>query len=235
MKTSASFSFRRVAAGLAAGTAFVTALHLAGESDAYCAADPSCRPMTAGEIALARPLFGDSIDYAKVRIFNRESFLPGNAGTVARASRNNLFLGEKMGEYRRDFGAAVRPSATGAALESDHAGDFVHELTHVWQYQNGVPQGKSKSLSYDFDIGEKARFLDYNSEQQAEIMLTLFERRRALANFIHYAQTRKTPVDAGFVARRIAEDCALLAPYEDKAAQVLPIRKLPTCTPPGTS
>lgn len=235
MKTLASFSFRRVAAGLAAGAAFVTTLHVAGESDAYCAIDPTCRPMTSGEIALARPLFGDSIDYTKIRIFNREAFLPGSAGTIAQASRNSLFLGEKMGEYRRDFGAAMQPSATGAAVESDHAGDFVHELTHVWQYQNGIPQGRSKSLSYDVDIGEKSRFLDYNSEQQAEIMLTLFEKRRALGNFIYYAQTRKTPVDAGFVARRIAEDCALLAPYEDKAAQVLPILKLPACKLPGTS
>lgn len=235
MKTLTSFSFRRAAAGLAAGAAFVAALHVAGESDAYCAIDPTCRPMTAGEIALARPLFGDSIDYTKIRIFNRKAFLPGKAGTIAQASRNSLFLGEKMDEYRRDFGAVLQPSATGAALESDHAGDFVHELTHVWQYQNGIPQGQSKALSYDVDIGGKARFLDYNSEQQAEIMLALFEKRRALADFIHYAKTRKTPVDAEFVARRIAGDCALLAPYEDKAAQVLTIRKLPACKAPGAS
>lgn len=89
------------------------------------------RKLTQSEIALARKAFGDRIDYRKVRL--REG--PGNNvfAHIAFAKGNTaITIGSKIyfrKHYCPDFSA---PGQNGEI--------FLHEMTHVWQYQTlGVP------------------------------------------------------------------------------------------------
>lgn len=132
------------------------------------------RPLTKGEIALARTVFGDSIDYAAVYVsdqkFGGMDFLP--EGT-AMAPNGNLFM---PGCYHDDY---AQESVLRQSL-------FIHEMTHVWQYQNKVlaPIIEAAKLNvkhkfnymaaYNYTLDEKKDLLDYNMEQQASIVQDYF-------------------------------------------------------------
>lgn len=134
----------------------------------------AARPLTSGEIKLARSVFGDSIDYGSVRIspekFGGMDFLP--EGT-AMAPNGNLFM---PGCYKEDY------AAESVATQSL----FIHEMTHVWQYQNKVlaPIVEAAKLNvahkfnyaaaYAYTLDEKKDLLDYNMEQQASIVQDYF-------------------------------------------------------------
>src|ERR1035437_383146 len=83
------------------------------------------REMTPGEIELARSVFGNSINYSKVRIHN-STYLPACAqGRNIITPNGELYCGAN---YCDDF------SKTDAGTQRL----FVHEMTHVWQYQNNI-------------------------------------------------------------------------------------------------
>ena len=84
------------------------------------------RKLTAGEIALARTAFGTRIDYAKVRLRDGPGMQPLAHAAFAKGNPA-ITVGStvyfKRG-YRPDF--------------SERGADptvFLHEMTHVWQYQ----------------------------------------------------------------------------------------------------
>jgi hypothetical protein len=132
------------------------------------------RPLTKGEIALARTIFADSVDYTTVTVSDQKflgiSFLP--EGT-AMAPNGNLFM---PGCYRDDY------AAEGTVWQSI----FLHEMTHVWQYQNKVlnPIPAAAKLAvkhkfnyqaaYEYALDGKKDLLDYNMEQQAAIVQDYF-------------------------------------------------------------
>lgn len=98
------------------------------------------RRLTTGEITLAKSVFGDSIDYARVRIHDTR-VLPTWLQNPHRAMAllNNLsFPGTSASA---DFS---RETPQRQAL-------FIHEMTHVWQHQNRV---LSTLLSF---IGDRLR------------------------------------------------------------------------------
>ncbi len=82
------------------------------------------RPLGEGEIALARSMFGDAIDYAKVRIRRRKwaFFQPRR---VTMAPRGHIHFHPLGQAYCEDF--ATAPPRRQAL--------FIHEMTHVWQTQ----------------------------------------------------------------------------------------------------
>ena len=85
------------------------------------------RHLTEGEIALAREAFGDRLAYAKIR------FVDGAAGNpVARAAFKN---GNTAITLRRTIHFSperfLPDFSTGKAAAK---GLFIHELSHVWQY-----------------------------------------------------------------------------------------------------
>ena len=82
------------------------------------------RSLTAGEIDLARSIFGDSIDYSRVRLIKGKwwPFQPRNA---AMAPMGNIYFHPDAGGWSDDFAnEAVRRQAF-----------FIHEMVHVWQAQ----------------------------------------------------------------------------------------------------
>lgn len=118
------------------------------------------RPMSEAETELAREVFSDSVDYARVRLLFGIA-----AGTTA---GNNIRL-------PTDFSIS----------SADNKELLVHEMTHVWQYQHFGPGYITTSLlqqahaglfegmrnwAYEYTLGETDRYNDYNPEQQAFIV-----------------------------------------------------------------
>jgi hypothetical protein len=129
------------------------------------------RGMTSGEIALARSVFGDAVDYAAVRLFKGKwwPFQPRNS---AMAPMGDIYFHPEGGAWSDDF----------ANETLGRQGFFIHELTHVWQAQ---AKGRFYLLlmrhpfcrySYRLDAGKP--FRRYGLEQQAEIVRHVFLARR---------------------------------------------------------
>ena len=86
--------------------------------------DPASRPLTSGEIELARSVFGDAIDYARVRMVRRR-WWPFQPRNVAMAPTGSIHFHPHSDLWSEDF----------AGENLSKQGIFIHELTHVWQSQ----------------------------------------------------------------------------------------------------
>jgi len=131
------------------------------------------RPLTPAEIALARSVFGDAIDYAPVRLNNRKWAFFQPRDTVM-APDGHLWFHPKGSGYCDDF----------CAQPLDRQGLFLHEMTHVWQRQKGIflPLRRHPFCRYDYSVKPGQRFENYGLEQQAEIVRHAFliRERRAI-------------------------------------------------------
>lgn len=127
------------------------------------------RRLTAGEIALARSMFGDAIDYARVRIVRGKWAFFQPRDTVM-APTGNIHFHPGGGHYRDDFAVA---SLADQAL-------FIHEMTHVWQHQKGIflPLARHPFCRYRYELRPGRPFHRYGIEQQAEIVAHAFLLRR---------------------------------------------------------
>ena len=127
------------------------------------------RPLTPGEVALGRSMFGDAIDYAAARIANRKWwwFQPRH---YAMAPRGCIHFHPEGDLYRADF------ADCGDGLQ----GFFLHELTHVWQHQRGVflPLARHPFCRYEYSFVPGRPLNRYGIEQQAEIVRHAFLLRR---------------------------------------------------------
>ncbi|MXO90238.1 vgr related protein [Pontixanthobacter aquaemixtae] len=131
------------------------------------------RPLTAGEIALAKTVFGTAIDYAEVRIHRRKwaFFQPRR---VTMAPRGHIHFHPRGNSYCDDF------STEGMIRQ----GLFIHEMVHVWQAQtkgrwwlvfNRMPWDR-----YDYSLKPGWPLTKYGIEQQAEIVKHAFWLRNGL-------------------------------------------------------
>ncbi len=131
------------------------------------------RLLTPGEITMARSIFGNAIHYHKVWI-HKGSYLPFGLQqqNVAMAPNGEIYF---RNDYTDDF-ADARPNLK-------HL--FIHEMTHVWQYQHGMNvkiRGLvSWAVNYRYKL-EGRSLSRYSMEQQASIvadyyLLTLFDGR----------------------------------------------------------
>jgi hypothetical protein len=82
------------------------------------------RPLTVGEVALARSVFGDAIAYDRVRV-NHHKWIFFQPRHIVMAPMGSLHFNPHGDLYCDDFGAASQ------RLQ----GLFIHEMTHVWQAQ----------------------------------------------------------------------------------------------------
>jgi len=125
------------------------------------------RPLTSGEIALARSVFGDAIDYSKVRLLKRK-FWPFQPPRFTMAPMGHIHFHPKSEAWSEDF--AAEPLGRQAF--------FIHEMTHVWQAQ---AKGRFYLLlmrhpfsRYDYLLTPGKPFNRYGIEQQAEIVAHRF-------------------------------------------------------------
>ena len=121
------------------------------------------RPLTPGEIALAASVFGDAIDYARVRL-HRRRWWPLHPRGVVMAPDGDIWFHPEGDLWRDDF----------ASAELGLQGLFIHEMTHVWQAQRGgrwfLPLARHPFCRYAVALIPGRPFGRYGLEQQAEIV-----------------------------------------------------------------
>ena len=121
------------------------------------------RPLTSGEIALARTMFGEAVDYARVRIVRRK-WWPFQPRGIVMAPTGNIHFHPADPNWREDFADAP------LSLQ----GLFIHEMTHVWQAQTKgrwfLPLMRHPFCRYGYRLKTGQRFDRYGLEQQAELV-----------------------------------------------------------------
>lgn len=121
------------------------------------------RPLTSGEIALARSVFGGSVDYARVRII-RGRWWPLQPKGIVMAPTGNIHVHPADPRWSDDY--------AGESLSLQ--GLFIHEMTHVWQsHRHGkfyLPLMRHPFCRYGYQLKPGRRFDLYGLEQQAEIV-----------------------------------------------------------------
>jgi hypothetical protein len=129
------------------------------------------RGLTRGERALLEPLFRQSLDYEKIQVIDGKFLLQPN--NVYMTPRGNIYAPGAL--FEADFSTA---SPWRQAV-------FVHEITHVWQFENGmdlVAQGLSTfakaggayERAYPYTLADGRDLVDYGMEQQASIVEDYF-------------------------------------------------------------
>ena len=125
------------------------------------------RPLTSGEIALVRGVFGSAVDCGPVRIRRRRWF-PFQPLRVVMAPCGHVHFHPRSPHYYDDFSCA--------SLEAQ--GLFIHEMVHVWQAQvKGrfyLPLHRYPFSPYRYRLVPGRAFADYGVEQQAEIVRHAF-------------------------------------------------------------
>ena len=133
-----------------------------------------CRPLTTGEVEMARSIFGDALDYSKVRLFEGK-WWPFQPKRSAMAPMGDIWFHPDGGGWSEDF--SHEPLS--------QQGFFIHELTHVWQTQKGgrfyLPLMRHPFCRYHYDLKAGKPFWHYGLEQQAEIVRHRFLAERGAA------------------------------------------------------
>ena len=130
----------------------------------------SRRPLTAGEIALARSVFGAAIDYDRAEIAQQKwAFFQPRHVVMAPMGCIHFHPGGDL--YRDDF----------TAEPPDLQGLFVHEMTHVWQTQvRGrwyLPLMRHPFCRYAYRHEPGRPFDRYGIEPQGELVRHAFMAR----------------------------------------------------------
>lgn len=220
-------AFKRAAIGLALALTFMGAVefngyHMLDRKDGgnvlYENLHDS-RALTQGEITIARSVFGNSIDYGRVRIFNRPYFeIFGRQNTLV-TPNGNIYIADK--DYMADFSTQ---SASRQSL-------FMHEMTHVWQFQNGqtvrwnaikgwIGSGFNYHSLYDYKLSDTTDFARENLEQQAHMVEDYYNDRENLKGW-----DASDPIHDTMQAEKNA--------LEQKIKQALPLPDVPTLKPPA--
>jgi hypothetical protein len=131
---------------------------------------PVDRALTPGEIALARSVFGDAIDYAPVRVRTRKWAFFQPRGIVM-APMGHLHFHPEGELYCDDFSC---PPTDDRAKAMVAKGLFLHELTHVWQAQTRgrwyLVLMRHPFATYSYALKPGWPLARYGLEQQAEIV-----------------------------------------------------------------
>ena len=127
------------------------------------------RTLTGAEIRLARSVFRDSIDYARVTVHARRYVFFQPAASGMTPNGNVYACGDA---HRADY----------ASCDIDRRAFFIHEMAHVWQHQNRVLRVRTSAVrlmirhgfryahAYRYTLTRDRDLLDYNLEQQASII-----------------------------------------------------------------
>lgn len=129
------------------------------------------RALTSGEVAMLRPLFKDSIDYTRVRVIDNS--FPLQPENVYMTPRGHIYAPGPL--FENDFSRA----------RSSLREVFVHEITHVWQYENGmdlvgagtvefIKNRGNYEKAYPYELAAGRDLTEYGMEQQASIVEDYF-------------------------------------------------------------
>lgn len=130
------------------------------------------RPLTPAETELARSIYGNGLDYARIRLCGGTWWLPRNGVAMAPCGHVHFPANAFCADFSR------QNPAVQAWL--------IHELAHVWQHQNGFPVwlgglkitllgGYLNQRAYRLpDLARVPRFSRLNMEQQADLLRHFF-------------------------------------------------------------
>lgn len=127
------------------------------------------RRLTEGEIAMARTVFGDAVDYEKVWIHSHGwwLFLGFQDKRTAVTPNGEMYVPRAI--YMDDFSAG-KPDDRGKAL-------FMHEMVHIWQYQmdywiklHAMWVTIRGASAYAYNLTAASQLSDFNMEQQGNIV-----------------------------------------------------------------
>jgi hypothetical protein len=122
--------------------------------------------LTAAEIRMASLLFGDAIDFSRVRIHNRRYLPLVQPKNCAMTPNGSIYFHHSR----------FLPDYTKGDPHTVHW--FMHEMAHVWQYQLGYPvrlRGAFRvGLSYGYTLRQDATLADYNMEAQGDLLADYF-------------------------------------------------------------
>ena len=125
------------------------------------------RPLTLLERNLAAGMFGDAIDYGRVRI-HRRTWWPFQPRWTTMAPDGHLWFHPKAPHYHDCFGCA----------DLNAQAHFIHEMTHIWQAMRAgkwwLPLMRHPFCRYGYKIVPGKPFERYGIEQQAEIVKHAF-------------------------------------------------------------
>lgn len=126
---------------------------------------PSGRALTERERALAQSVFRNAIDYDRVRIHKRKWWWFQPRG-ITMAPDGHLWFHPDNDLFCDDF----------CDRDLTLQGLFIHELVHVWQYQQGIflPLKRHPFCRYDYSLKPGWKLQQYGIEQQAEIVRHYF-------------------------------------------------------------
>ena len=120
---------------------------------------------------MARSVFGDAIDYSKVRLFLGK-WWPFQPRRSAMAPMGDIWFHPDGGGWSDDF----------SREPLSRQGFFIHELTHVWQTQKSgrfyLPLMRHPFCRYAYELTPGKPFRRFGLEQQAEIVRHRFLRDR---------------------------------------------------------
>ena len=126
------------------------------------------RSLTAGEINICKTVFDNNVNYSTVRIFHESYFPLGmQPNDIAMAPNGNIYFDPNGTLYEPDFSKA---DIHAQAL-------LVHEMTHVWQHQQGVNVKLRGTFERNYEylpLQPGKKFNDYNIEQQGNIARDFF-------------------------------------------------------------
>jgi len=129
------------------------------------------RRLNNNEIKILKSLYFNEIDYDKVILTNQHIFskiLKKYRGIVF---DNTIVFTKKS--YKDDF-----------SLNTGSMALLVHEMCHVWQYQNlnyrwfkaGIEHIKFGRSTYSYNIADHKKMIDFRFEQQGNIMADYFRK-----------------------------------------------------------
>ena len=122
------------------------------------------RQLSVGELAIARSVFGDSIRLDEVNLKTAWWVLK----TYAVSPNGNIYFNKA--DWVADFShASINKQSW-----------LIHELTHVWQLQQGlkVVRGAIMNRRYNYVLKAGKSFFKYGIEQQARMVQDYFIRRQ---------------------------------------------------------
>ena len=129
------------------------------------------RKLTAGEIREAKTIFGSVIDYAKVIVHQDKAYF-FQPGDTAITPNGEIYFPAQS--YKSDF-----------STKAEDAWWIIHELTHVWQHQQGMWVRARGVLNRNYDYGDLSKgdlkFMDQGIEVQASIVADYYRLRHKLS------------------------------------------------------
>ena len=121
------------------------------------------RPLTAGERTIVYSVFGDKLDTSKIQLKTAWWVLKN----YAVSPNGNVYF--HPDDWIEDF----------AKVGLGKRSWLIHELTHVWQLQQGVKvvRGAIINRRYDYVFKQGKSFFTYGIEQQARMVQDYYIRR----------------------------------------------------------